>query len=192
MVELWVISAISNAVMVVVYGSISVIMLRGLWNGHQWRSNPLATATAGIFVTCTLGHGAHIAGLFGLMLGSDPHMVAMARQAMSDPALLLWDITTAVVAIWYFTLRNRLQLIFQGAALCEDMQKRQKDAQDLHDNVVQGLVRAQLALDMGQRQEGERAVEETLAAAKTIITGLLGDPKLTPVTPGRLRRGGGA
>jgi len=110
---------------------------------------------------------------------------------MSDWRLLVWDVFTAGVAIWYFTLRSRLALIFEGAALCADLQDRHDRAQELHDNVVQGLVQAKMALDLGRREEGARAVAQTLESAKAIITGLLGDGKSAPA-PGELRRGRGA
>jgi len=55
--------------------------------------------------------------------------------------------------------------------------------------VVQGLARAKLALDLGRRDEGARAVEETLDAAKGIMSGLLGrEHSGTPLGAGELRR----
>ncbi len=188
-VEPWMLTAGANAIMVAIYGTIAVMMVRNLVDGAQWRTNPIATATAAIFVTCTVGHGLHLAHVLLPVVGVDRELGEAARVAMADWRLLLWDGLTAVVAIWYWTLRNRFAVIFGGAALCEDMAKRQAEAAELHDNVVQGLARAKLALDLGQREEGARAVEETLASAKSIITGLLGAPSSkSALASGDLRR----
>lgn len=183
-IELWLVTAGANVVMASVYAWIAALMIVGLWKGKQWLTNPLATATAAIFVTCTVGHGLHVWHVLAFA-GSDAGTAA-ARTAMSDWRLLAWDLFTAGVAVWYFTLRKRLRLLFEGAALCEDLQQRQAQAQELHDNVVQGLVQAKLALDLGRRDEGARAVGETLESAKKIITGLLGDGARPE--PGSLRR----
>lgn len=191
MIELWMIAAGSNIVMVVVYGMISVTMLKGLTLGRQWRSNPLAVATAAIFVTCTLGHAAHVADAFLPALTGDS--TANATQlAFSDPMLLFWDGLTAVLAIWYFTLRSRLALFFEGAALCADLEERHKRAQLLHDDIVQGLTKAKLALELGHRDEGRQVIADTLNSAKTIISDLLGSGKGKPLGPGDLRRMQGA
>ncbi len=103
--------------------------------------------------------------------------------------LWLWDALTAGVAIWYFTLRSRFPALVQGAALFEDMRQRQRQALEIHDTVVQGLAKTKLSLDLGRTEEGEREVEETLAASRRIISDLLGEPDSeTELGPGDLRR----
>lgn len=184
-IELWMVTAGANAVMMFVYGWIAALMLIGLYKGHQWLTNPLATATAAIFVTCTIGHGVHVEHILLPLIGVQDGVTPAAQAAMSDWRLLAWDLFTAGVAVWYFTLRKRLRLLFEGASLCEDLQQRQRQAQELHDNVVQGLVEAKLALDLGRREEGARVVSETLESAKQVITGLLGEAR---PEPGSLRR----
>lgn len=191
MSSLWMASAAANVVLVVVYGTIALTMIQGLTRGRQWRSNPLAVATAAIFVACTLGHGAHILEVLLPAFGVSSAATQAARDSFSDPRLLFWDAFTAGVAIWYFTLRSRLQLFFEGAALCADLQERQNQAQALHDDVVQGLAKAKLALELGHREEGRQAIADTLASAKGIITGLLGGKDgPQPIKPGDLRRKG--
>lgn len=61
--------------------------------------------------------------------------------------------------------------------------ERERHALDIHDNIVQGLAEAQLALDVGRPEQAREAVERTLAQARRIVTELLGD-----VRPGDLRR----
>ena len=69
------------------------------------------------------------------------------------------------------------------------MRQRQRQALEIHDTVVQGLAKTKLSLDLGRTEEGEREVEETLAASRRIISDLLGEPDSeTELGPGDLRR----
>jgi signal transduction histidine kinase len=61
--------------------------------------------------------------------------------------------------------------------------------EEIHDNVLQGLAKTKLSLDLGRTEEGEREVEETLAASRKIISDLLGEPgSEVELRPGDLRR----
>jgi hypothetical protein len=180
--------------MVVIYGLIAISMLRAIIDGNQLRSNPLLTATAAVFVTCTLGHGAHLAhalvatsAFWGV--GSLEPLDAV-RAEFGDPRLLWWDVATALVAIYFYTLRSRFAIVYRGAALCDDMAKREAQAMEMHDNIVQGLAHAKMALDLGDREEGRRAIESTLAASRRIMTDLLGtEGSELELGPGDIRRG---
>jgi len=178
LVALWHVTAAANAVMVLLYGLIAIQMLTALTRGRQWRRNPVLTATAAIFVACTIGHGVHLEHALGayvtLGLDADATTRDAARASFADPRLLVWDVFTAAIAIWYFTLRGRFALIYEGAELCEDMDRRQQQASQLHDNVVQGLTEAKLAFDLGDRERGAAAIERSLVASKRIITDMLG------------------
>lgn len=57
---------------------------------------------------------------------------------------------------------------------------------DIHDNIVQGLAEAQLALDVGRTAQARDAIESTLAQARRIVTELTGAPGAP--SPGDLRR----
>jgi hypothetical protein len=178
--EPWMLTAAANAVMVVIYALIAVSMIRAIIEGQQLRSNPLLTATAAVFVTCTLGHGAHLthalfatATLWGEGVLSPADAV---RAEFGDMRLLVWDVITAVVAIYFYTLRSRFAVVYRGAAFCEDMEKREHDAKDMQDHIVQGLAQAKMALDLGQRDVGYRAIDDTLVASRRIMTDLLGAP----------------
>ena len=52
-------------------------------------------------------------------------------------------------------------------------QLRRRQAVEINDNIVQGLVVAKYALDAGNQAHALEAVEQTLIAARTIITDLL-------------------
>lgn len=64
-----------------------------------------------------------------------------------------------------------------------DRRAREQHALDVHDNIVQGLAEAKLALDVGRTEQAREVVERTLVQARRIVTELLGEPQ-----PGDLRR----
>ena len=67
--------------------------------------------------------------------------------------------------------------------------EREQEALDIHDNIVQGLAEAQLAFDVGRPEQAREAVDRTLAAARRIMTELLGEPgERNELSPGDLRR----
>jgi signal transduction histidine kinase len=191
--EPWMLTAGANFVMVVVYALVSISMIRAIIDGRQLRSNPLLTATAAIFVTCTLGHGSHLAhaliGTAGVWGGTELSPAAAVRAEFGDMRLLVWDVTTAIVAVYFYTLRSRFAVVYKGAALCEDMEKRERQAMEMHDNIVQGLAHAKMALDLGERAEGYKAIDDTLAASRRIMTEVLGrEGSGIELGPGDIRR----
>lgn len=191
--EWWMLTAAANAVIVVVYALVAISMINAIIDGRQLRSNPLLTATAAIFVTCTLGHGAHLVhALFAstAFWGVAGDLAAdRVRAEFGDPRLLAWDVITAVVAIFFLALRSRFTVVYRGAAFCEDLEKREAQAMEMHDNIVQGLARAKLALDLGDREEGYRAIDATLIASRRIMTDLLGkEGSDLALGPGDIRR----
>lgn len=62
-------------------------------------------------------------------------------------------------------------------------EEREREALDIHDNIVQGLAEAKLAFDLGRPEQAREAVERTLEQARRIVTDLMEDPG-----PGDLRR----
>src|SRR6187397_259087 len=72
-VEWWQLTALANAVILVAYLAISFAIARGLWRTRQWRNNPLGLATAAIFFSCAIHHGAHTVHLLLPYFGSDLH-----------------------------------------------------------------------------------------------------------------------
>ncbi len=58
-------------------------------------------------------------------------------------------------------------------ARSHEEQLRRRKALEINDNVVQGLTVAKYALDAGDYEEARQAIEQTLEAARHIITDLL-------------------
>ncbi len=180
----WEIGAAANALVAVAYLAISGAIAVSIRRGAQWRSNPLAVATAAIFLTCALHHGAHAVHLLWESGPGDHGM----RGVYDDPWLSGLDVVTAVVGVWYWSLRGRLPALVRGAALFDDLEMRRRQALELHDGVVQGLATAKLALELEQFDLAAAELERTLETSKSIITGLLVDGRDLG-EPGSVRRG---
>jgi PAS domain S-box-containing protein len=73
----------------------------------------------------------------------------------------------------------------QDRRLLSEAQLRQMQAREINDEIVQRLVVAQLALELGDQERVQSALVGTLATARHLVTGLLG---AGPVEPGSLRR----
>ncbi|MET8153483.1 ATP-binding protein [Actinoplanes sp. NPDC049668] len=92
---------------------------------RQWRNNPLGLATAAIFFSCAVHHGAHTVHLMLPYLDPTMHMGLAMRHAFSSPSIASWDVVTAGLAVWYWTLRGRFPALVRGAAVFEDLRLRQ-------------------------------------------------------------------
>ena len=73
----------------------------------------------------------------------------------------------------------------QDRRLLSEAQLRQVQAREINDEIVQRLVVAQLAFELGQHDRANDALQSTLQTARRLVTGLLG---AGPVEPGSLRR----
>lgn len=77
----------------------------------------------------------------------------------------------------------------RGASLFEDLKVQQRQALEINDNIVQGLVVAETALAFDQHDLSKEALAATLVSARQIISDLLGDANSeTRLGPGDLRR----
>jgi hypothetical protein len=111
------------------------------------------------------------------------------RHRLLDHPSVGWDIIGAGVALYYLSLRGSYASVLRGAQLFEDMKVRERQALEINDNIVQGLSVAKYALDQGEDEKSQKAVEETLKKARLIITELLGDEDSeVALGPGELRR----
>lgn len=182
--EFWPVGLVANAVVGVAYVAVAATLAVNAIRTRQLRNNPLGVATVLVFATCGGGHFVHMMQLAGM------GVVDATAYRFQDEYNLNWhmwviDIITAVAAVTYWMLRRRFPALVSGAAVFEDLRDRQRRALEIHDNVVQGLVRAKLALNLKREEEGEEAVKATLDKARSIITGLLGREE---IRPGALRR----
>ncbi|MCW2752893.1 MAG: hypothetical protein JWQ32_304 [Marmoricola sp.] len=169
----WTVGLIGNAVIMVAYMLITLAIVLPLARSHQLRTNPLGAATGAIFFTCSIHHGAHALHMLLPSLGiTDPQGLAM-RQAWAWP-LAIWDVIGALTAVYYWTLRRNYSSLMHGAQLFEDLRQRERQALELNDTVLQGLVVAKMALDLNQPGRSQEALASSISAASRIITDLLG------------------
>lgn len=171
--ESWQIGLIGNTVIMVAYLLITLAIVVPLARSNQLRSNPLGAATGAIFFTCSVHHGAHALHMVLPSLGVvDPQGLAM-RAAWGWP-LAIWDVIGALCAVYYWTLRRNYSSLMHGAQLFEDLRARERQALELNDSVLQGLVVAKMALDLNQPDRSQEALTSSISAASKIITDLLG------------------
>ena len=181
----WSIGLAASAIITVTFLGVAAVLAVNLTRSHQWRRNPLGVGTFLLYLTCGGGHAMHTLQLIDPWLGLSTAASAAARLEYSEWRTWVADGVTALAGVWYWTMRRKFPGLVTGAAVYEDLRMRQRQALEIHDNVVQGLARAKLALDLSRGDEGSAALDDTLAASKRIITELLGDKD---VAPGDLRR----
>jgi hypothetical protein len=190
----WIMGASANLVIALAYLAIAGVIIVPLARERHLLSNRLGTATAAIFLTCAVHHGGHtVKALLPFLqawhtLGFSVSTGIYTRLSW-DPEAVVWDVLGAGVALYYLSLRRTYAPLMRGAKLFEDMRERQRQALEINDNIVQGLAVAQMALALGEHGESEAALTATLAAARDIITDLLGEVGTHGrLTPGDLRR----
>lgn len=165
----WVIGFVCNTVIMVAYLLISISIVVPLARSGQLRTNPLGAATAAIFFSCAVHHGAHPAH----MLMNGEAGLAM-RTAWTWP-LAIADVLGAAIGVYYWTLRRTYSSLMEGAQLFQDLRLREQQALELNDSVLQGLVVAKMALDLEQPAKAREALATSIDSASRIITDLLGN-----------------
>jgi hypothetical protein len=184
----WQIVTLANLVTAAAYLVICWLITSGLVRTGQLRTNRLGAATALIFLTCAVHHGAHAVQMLLPSFGVDQQHGLALREGWGWQTAA-WDVFAAVVGLWYLSLRGSYASVLRGAQMFEDLRVRERQALEINDNIVQGLTVAKYALTMGADEQSRQAIEETLRRARTIITDLLGEPGgATGIGPGDLRR----
>ncbi len=169
----WQIGMVANAIIAVAYLLICLAIIIPLAKSNQLRTNPLGAATSAIFFTCAVHHGTHAVHMFlPSIVDGDERGLAM-REAWGWP-LTIWDIVGAAVAVYYWTLRRNYSSLMEGAQLFEDLRKREQQALELNDSVLQGLVVSKMALDLNDVDKAKAALGTSIESASRIITNLLG------------------
>ena len=184
----WQVVAASNGVIMVAYFCISWIIFRGLRQTHQVSSNRLALATALIFMSCGVHHGSHAVHMILPSLGVQDATALALREGWHWPSAT-WDVISAMIGIWYFTLRGSYGRVLDGPDLFEDYDARERRALEIHDNIVQGLTAVKWSLEAGRTDAAHQAADRTLEQAQKIIGELLDShPDSNELGPGSLRR----
>jgi two-component system cell cycle sensor histidine kinase/response regulator CckA len=111
---------LGNSVISVAYLAIAVAILVPLVRAGQLGTNRLATATTLIFFSCSVGHGLHAVRAVEAVAGS----TAMAGMELPSTgwgwSSSIWDLFTASVGIYYWTLRRSYGALLSNGALYAD------------------------------------------------------------------------
>jgi len=169
----WQVGMVCNTIIMVAYLLITLAIVVPLARSHQLRANPLGAATGAIFFTCAVHHGSHALHMLLPVFGLDDEQGIAMRAAWGWP-LAIWDVIGALTGIYYWTLRRNYSSLMHGAQLFDDLRQRERQALELNDSVLQGLVVAKMALDLNQPGRSQEALSSSIAAASRIITDLLG------------------
>nr|WP_296073334.1 ATP-binding protein [uncultured Actinoplanes sp.] len=111
---------VANVVIMVAYAAITVAIVVPVGRAGQLRTNKLATATAMIFFSCSVGHGLH--ALMALRAawhaaGSGHLHTSMAGTSVFSGG---WDVLTAAVGVYYWTLRRTYGVLLGRGAIYLD------------------------------------------------------------------------
>ncbi len=176
----------ANALISVAYVGIVGFIVLPLVRSHQLTKNKLGAATAAIFLTCAVHHGIQALHLLMPSVGVEVTQ-GLALRAAWGWELALWDLLGAVVAAYYFGLRRAYGSMIQGAQLFDDLRRRERQALEINDNVMQGLVVAKMALELDQPATARAALDTSIASASQMISELLAATQDRPVAAGLLR-----
>lgn len=171
--DAWMVAMVANGVVSLAYFGIFGAILLPLVRGGQVRKNPLGTATAAIFLTCAVHHGVHAVHMVMPAFDVDLEQGLAMREAWGWQ-LATWDVIGALVGIYYWSLRRTYGSLMQGAQLFDDMRKREEQALEINDSIVQAMVVAKLSLDLDQQERAAAALDKAIKAAGHLITDLLG------------------
>jgi two-component system cell cycle sensor histidine kinase/response regulator CckA len=112
---------LANVVIIAAYASVTVAILVPLARAGQLRTNKLAVATALIFFSCAVGHALHAAmsyrSLITVAATSDEHRAPDPGWAW---AAALWDVFTAAVGLFYWSLRRQYGVLLGKGAIYVD------------------------------------------------------------------------
>jgi hypothetical protein len=131
-------------------------------------------------------------GIIGTL---DPQGAFNHAAAWHDPwkwagihAAFILGASAAYITGWRYTELERERAEDYGAKLAETS-LLQREALEINDNIVQGLVAIEAAMDFDDEQLARDALNSTMEAARAIVTGLLQHAKTDgEFTPGDLRR----
>ena len=172
-IDSWMVGMVCNAIISLAYLLIVFAVAVPLARSGQLRKNPLGAATAAIFLTCSVHHGAHAIHMLLPAFGIYDEQGLAMRVGWGWP-LALWDVAGAVVGVYYWSLRRNYPGMLHGAQLFADLRQREQQALELNDSVLQGLVVAKMALDLDDVEKARGALTHSISSASAIITDLLG------------------
>ena len=154
-----------NVVTACAYAAICGAILVPVVRAGQLRSNRLATATALIFFSCAVGHAFHAAAYWeaGLFAAAMPGMHPAAGWSLWPTAV--WDVFTAAVGVYYWTLRRNYGVLLggTGALFVDPAEQHRRHDIELRERVAEARAEAEAERD-AQALAAEQARDEAVGA----------------------------
>jgi PAS domain S-box-containing protein len=137
---------LANLVIMVAYVAIMVAIVVPVARAGQLRTNRLATATALIFFSCAVGHALHAVMTYRTLV-SAPGTHPMHPDTGAWPwTSALWDVFTAAVGVYYWTLRRGYGVLLgKGAIYVDPWGQRRLDEADARERAARETAEAQRA-----------------------------------------------
>lgn len=159
-----------NAVIGTAFLTIGAMVAVQLTRSDQWAANSIGTLFAVLVLACGAGHAFRAVLGFGSTVGLFGAAGTGMRIAFADWHMWVADALTALAGVFYVIARVQDRDILQTARVFEDYRSRRERAIAVHDNVVQNLLEAKLALETGDQATAEEALEDGLEASKRIVS----------------------
>jgi two-component system cell cycle sensor histidine kinase/response regulator CckA len=137
---------LANMVIAVAYASITVAIVVPVARAGQLRTNKLAVATSMIFFSCAVGHALHAVMAYSAILaGPAMHHPPKEMSGWSWTSAL-WDVLTASVGVYYWTLRRSYGVLLgQGAIYVDPWGQNRLDEAAARERAAEDLAEAQRA-----------------------------------------------
>ena len=170
----WQVTAAAGAGLAALYLALAAGVLGPLSRRGRVGTDRLGLATAGIFFTCAVHHASLAVLPLLAALGADLPAGRALQAGLTAPQAVL-DVTALVVAATCLGLRRGAGARSDATPPFDTPEARRRRAIELNDDVVQGLTVAQMALAVGEPERSQEAIAATLAAARAMMSDLLGD-----------------
>jgi PAS domain S-box-containing protein len=137
---------LANIVITFAYASIMVAILVPVTRAGQLRTNKLAVATAMIFFSCAVGHALHaVMAYVSIVDGPAKHHGDTGAAGWSWTSAV-WDVMTASVGVYYWTLRRGYGVLLgEGAIYVDPWRQERLDAAAARERAATDLADAQRA-----------------------------------------------
>lgn len=176
MAETWLYGFLLNAVIGGAFIAVGLQLATRLTASRQWHANPIASVFTLVALSCGAGHTIRAALMAGPTIGLFGIAGVATRVEFTDWHMWVADGATAAAGVFYVVTRWRDRDILQTTRLFEDYTTRRSQALTLHDDVVQELNRAQIAIQADRDEDARAALDNSLEATKEIISRIEGGP----------------
>jgi two-component system cell cycle sensor histidine kinase/response regulator CckA len=161
---------LGNIVIAISYAAIAVAIIVPVVRAHQAATNRLATATALIFFSCSVGHALH--GVSAWLAASAttlmPGMPVGPLRGHWSWTSAAWDLFTAGVGVYYWSLRRSYGVLL-GPLYIDPAQRRQLDEVERREQVAIGRAARQQAMYAAVVEHSDDAITSTNLAGEVTV-----------------------